>query len=113
MVGESGLFTPADISYVQEAGVKAVSSVNLVASYFPEYSDNIFVSRKKSWNFLQGLFHLCKTFSCWGGCSPILLSSTNISSSPKIKKKYTKKKRNNFVIDYALHWNFFLRFMSA
>lgn len=25
MVGESGLFTPADIAYVQEAGVKAVS----------------------------------------------------------------------------------------
>lgn len=25
VVGESGLFTPADIAYVQEAGVKAVS----------------------------------------------------------------------------------------
>lgn len=29
MVGESGLFTPADIAYVQEAGVKAVSSTNV------------------------------------------------------------------------------------
>lgn len=29
VVGESGLFTPADIAYVQEAGVKAVSSKNL------------------------------------------------------------------------------------
>ncbi|KAK4488539.1 hypothetical protein RD792_004303, partial [Penstemon davidsonii] len=28
IVGESGLFTPADIAYVQEAGVKAVSSVS-------------------------------------------------------------------------------------
>lgn len=27
MVGESGLFTPADIGYVQEAGCKAVSIV--------------------------------------------------------------------------------------
>lgn len=26
IVGESGLFTPDDIAYVQEAGVKAVSS---------------------------------------------------------------------------------------
>lgn len=28
MVGESGLFTPDDIVYVQDAGVKAVSLVN-------------------------------------------------------------------------------------
>lgn len=28
VVGESGLFTPADIAYVQEAGVKAVSCLN-------------------------------------------------------------------------------------
>lgn len=29
IVGESGLFTPDDIAYVQEAGVKAVSSTDL------------------------------------------------------------------------------------
>lgn len=28
VVGESGLFTPDDIAYVQEAGVKAVSPTN-------------------------------------------------------------------------------------
>jgi len=28
MVGESGLFTPEDIAYVQEAGVRAVSIGN-------------------------------------------------------------------------------------
>lgn len=31
MVGESGLFTPEDIAYVQEAGVKAVSIENFIS----------------------------------------------------------------------------------
>lgn len=31
VVGESGLFTPDDIAYVQAAGVKAVSSNSLQA----------------------------------------------------------------------------------
>ena len=30
VVGESGLFTPADVAYVQEAGVKAVSFLSLL-----------------------------------------------------------------------------------
>lgn len=31
MVGESGLFTPEDIAYVQEAGVRAVSIDNFIS----------------------------------------------------------------------------------
>lgn len=36
MVGESGIFTPDDIAYVQEAGVKAVSTFypSLLALHF-------------------------------------------------------------------------------
>lgn len=32
MVGESGLFTPDDIAYVQDAGVRAVSIVNFTST---------------------------------------------------------------------------------
>lgn len=32
MVGESGLFTPDDIAYVKEAGVKAVSIANDIST---------------------------------------------------------------------------------
>ena len=31
IVGESGLFTPDDIAYVQEAGVRAVSIGNFIS----------------------------------------------------------------------------------
>lgn len=36
MVGESGLFTPADIAYVQESGVKAVSSISSLTQQLNE-----------------------------------------------------------------------------
>jgi indole-3-glycerol phosphate synthase len=38
MVGESGLFTPEDIAYVQEAGVKAVSIENFIKFEFISYT---------------------------------------------------------------------------
>lgn len=36
MVGESGLFTPTDIAYIQEAGVKAVSPGNSISAAKPD-----------------------------------------------------------------------------
>jgi indole-3-glycerol phosphate synthase len=38
MVGESGLFTPEDIAYVQEAGVKAVSIESFIKFEFISYT---------------------------------------------------------------------------
>lgn len=56
MVGESGLFTPADIAYVQEAGVKAVSAI----CYIHHAARIIFlvILYSSKFNSLIHLFHL-------------------------------------------------------
>lgn len=57
VVGESGLFTPDDIAYVQEAGVKAVSTAS--ALHFlhsrPKY---MFCCLSKNFFMVKSVYHL-------------------------------------------------------
>lgn len=69
MVGESGLFTPADIAYVQEAGVKAVSIGNCLTFVICW----LYLSIKFSYFYGKPTFNLC-TVPLWYNSNSHIMS---------------------------------------